>query len=110
MEPTIQSDELDSHLTVLSNRNCRAVLTYFRDSSEDIASVSHLAHEIGEQVPEETKLVGLQLHHSALPRLDQAGLAEYDARSKTVRYHGDSEPETLINCIEQCTSPGRTEC
>lgn len=79
-------DELSS---ALANRYCRFVLSYFTDSSDEVASVADLSATIARTIdrPDRTS-VTIQLHHAALPRLDDVGIVDYDARSETVRYRG----------------------
>lgn len=45
------------------------------------------------------------LHHVLLPRLDEAGLVDYDARSGTVRYWGDAETEAYLDRLTETAVP-----
>lgn len=93
--------EVDELLTVLANQQCRAIVGYFRDSSEDVASLDDLAshvrsEESGAADQRGKQSVTIRLHHATLPRLADAGIVDYDARSRTVRYRGHTLLEPLL--------------
>ncbi|WP_090619199.1 DUF7344 domain-containing protein [Natrinema salaciae] len=91
--------EIDDLLNLIANHRRRSVLSYFRDSTADVTSVSTLANEISDQCPGDAERVARQLHHSALPRLADAGVVDYDARSNVVQYRGHTELEILLDGI-----------
>lgn len=84
----------DELLTLLADHHRRAVLDHLRESDDDVASLQELAAAVGEEDGDEDAT--LRLHHAALPRLEAAGVVDYDARSDTVRYRGDQYLETLV--------------
>lgn len=88
-------------LSTLSNQYCRFVLSYFSDASEEHASVDDLATALTRHVSVDKNRVAKQLHHSALPKLEDMGIVEYDARSNTVRYHGHSRLENWLEYISE---------
>ena len=90
---TEQRDEL---LSTLTNQYCRFVLRYFGNASEKAASVEDLSTTFARENDGGEDRVALHLHHTALPKLSDVGVVEYDARSKTVRYHGHPRLEDLI--------------
>lgn len=92
-----ESERIDDLYNLLANRYRRATLSYFRESSSNVASVSDIVDEISG--PGEAEHVSTQLHHYALPRLDDADVVEYDARSNTVRYRGHPDLELLKRSI-----------
>ena len=65
------------------------VLRYFHSSGDDIASNDDLIEFLHtrDARPDDREQIALRLHHMALPKLADLGLLDYDARSKTVRYH-----------------------
>lgn len=95
---SIEPEEVDELLTVLADPHCRSVIFYFRNTSAEAATVADLAAEVETQTTEEE--IASQLHHSTLPRLEDAGIVEYDARSNTVRYLDPVDPHMLIDDIE----------
>lgn len=97
-----QSNPLDELLPLLADQHCRATLSYFRDSPEDVTPVLNLANEISKEDHGGTEQIVLDLHHSVLPRLADADAVDYDARSQTIRYRGHTELETLLDSIAEC--------
>lgn len=93
------SNDGDELLTILATQHCRAVLSYFRNLPEEVASVSDLASAIQTESDKGIEQITNRLHHSTLPRLAEAGALEYDVRSSTVRYQGHSELETLAATV-----------
>lgn len=96
-------DTIDELLTLLANKYCRSTVAYFRDSSEAVASVEDIANEMSEKDRRGADQVGLQLHHSVLPRLADAGTLTYDPKTNTVRYRGHAKLEALLDGIQNVT-------
>lgn len=95
------SDRLDSVLSILSHRYSRAVCCYFRTHSAEVVSVDTLAQFIVETDSREISQSTAKtlLHHTTLPKLEDAGFIEYDARSETVRYQPPETIEVLVDHI-----------
>lgn len=51
----------------------------------------------------------IALHHVVLPRLDDEGIADYDARSGTVRYWSNPEVEDVLARVDDDDSPEEFE-
>ena len=94
-----ESEILDAHFSVLADTECRYVLYYFDDASEEVASLSDLAAfveaNVDAAVDASRDRVEIRLHHHALPQLADTGVLEYDERDGLVRYRGSSDIETL---------------
>lgn len=83
---------IDDHLDVLADRDCRAAVEYFQAESTESATVEEIAAFVRDRYDrDEADGIAVRLHHSALPRLDDAGLVEYDHRSNTARVRGEIE-------------------
>lgn len=95
---SVKSAELDELLTLLADQYCRSIIFHFKNISDEVATISDLAREL--QIQESEKEIGVQLHHITLPRLEEADIIEYDARSRTVRYQGHCASQTLLEDIE----------
>lgn len=93
-----QSAELEDVLTVLADQHCRDVLSYFRDSSANVASLDDIESHVREE-NHGPEWVDVRLHHVTLPRLDEDDYIDYDPRSKTVRYRRQPELERLLDTI-----------
>ncbi|WP_158057374.1 DUF7344 domain-containing protein [Halorussus halophilus] len=90
-DPGEMSGKFDEWFSVLADRECRYVLYYFSESDTSVASVAELAEHIGDHDDyhrSDSDRLELSLYHAKLPKLAEADVVEYDARSKTVRYHG----------------------
>lgn len=94
------TETVDQLLSLLANSRCRAAVTYIRAESTDVFPVGDIANELGTQFDEEVDQVTIQLHHSILPKLADAGVVNYDAQSKTVQYRGHSELESLLDSLQ----------
>lgn len=85
----------DDLLSALTDQHCRFVIAYFRNVSADHASVDDVAAALARRDHADQTQVAIRLHHVALPKLDDVGFVDYDARTNTVRYHGHSELERI---------------
>ncbi|GAA0238764.1 hypothetical protein ACFFQF_28680 [Haladaptatus pallidirubidus] len=93
-------------LGLLGHEHRYAIITYFDREMIDSASFDDLIDYIvsldpkrGEFSAERRKRVTIGLLHNHLPRLADAGVLEYDQRSETVRYWGDSRLETILEGV-----------
>lgn len=104
---------LDVTFDALANRQCRALVRYLADSDEDALVVSDLAARLAdeakqddEDAPDEGSLrVGL--HHTHLPKLDDAGLLDYDPDRELVRLGATSQFEAVSAAIEEYEAADR---
>lgn len=96
---SLDAETSDNLLTILADPHCCAVLTYFQDTAAEVTSAEALADEINDQDHGRPDCTAAQLHHATLPRLEDAGIVEYDVRSNTARYRGDPELELLMEAI-----------
>lgn len=86
---------LDELLSALADATRRAVIGHFRRADRGVATTAELAEELsGDATGVERDRLAARLHHAALPKLDAAGVVEYDPTSRTARYRGEelSEP------------------
>ena len=95
------SEQIDELLSTLANQHCRFVLEYFRDASEEVASVEDLTTAFIRKKLSGEKQTAIQFHHTALPKLEAVGIVEYDARSGAVRYRGHSQLEDWYDSIAE---------
>ena len=97
-EDPAEASSVASVLGNLSSEYRRQVVAYFLATEERIASLSdvaeyvHVESDDGGTALDEVKI---QLHHAALPKLAAAGVLDYDARSRTVRYRGEPTLEDV---------------
>jgi hypothetical protein len=81
--------EIETAFDVLSSHERRLVCNHVADREKEAFSLDTLATVL----EAETDQARIELHHRHLPKLERAGLIEYDARSNTVRYHGQPSLE-----------------
>lgn len=94
----------DTLFGLLADRDRRTVLRWFRDHDDETVSLRTLSrHLAGERDAQDVDRVTLGLHHWVLPKLQEAGVVEYDARSETVRYRREPDVETLLERLDRWT-------
>lgn len=97
---TLQPDRKDELLATLADERRRTILTYLRESSSGVATVETLTADTDLEHPGGDEANAIALVHADLPRLEDAGLVEFDHRSMTVKYLSVREAEQLLDCIE----------
>ena len=85
-------------LETLASGPRRQLIRYFEsvsqtDTDSIDAIVSHLDSRLPSRNPDGLKLA---LYHNHLPKLEEEGWVDYDARSGEIRYHGDGAAEPLL--------------
>lgn len=87
----IQQDSLDRLFSILANERRRRILLYLHGKDDDVATFMELIDYLmvceAESVDDlEGDEVAMALYHAHFPKLADAGIIEYDTRSRTVRY------------------------
>lgn len=100
-DPHSHTDTIDEAFRTLASERRRAVLYFFHGSSADVASVDDLVDHVAARSDDPRERVAIGLHHVTLPKLGETGVVEYDPRSGTVRYRGDSMVETLLAATKE---------
>lgn len=102
MTREIGRPHIDLLFDALSDHRRRQILTYMHTSEEDSFNFDELAQIIANENNEtsdvsqkQRKRVKLTLHHRHLPKLDDAGLIEYDPRNGDIRYRGTADSEII---------------
>lgn len=99
----VETIPTDTFLRVVANEQCRYVLTYLANASDEIVSVSELATHVKEHCSGSRthEQIVVRLHHVLLPKLEDTGLLEYDSRRNTVRYYSNPGVERTLNFLEK---------
>lgn len=107
LSPSVASAVDDELLDVLADEHCRTVLWYFRYYSTHVATVDALERFVCEQHGQHAgeAHVAVYLHHSILPKLADAGLVDYDARSRTARYRVNPNVEAWLDHVSEHGGP-----
>ncbi|WP_227380685.1 DUF7344 domain-containing protein [Haladaptatus halobius] len=89
---------LDTAFELLTNAYRRHILYYFHDGETKIATLDDLCKHLQNTLDEDSSehQIHLRLHHQHLPKLVDHNVLEYDVRSETVRYRGESRLEALL--------------
>lgn len=103
-EPPIESvhEDLDRLFDLLAEPRRRRVLTYLSETAADAVALTDLIAAVVAREPDPEgeidhyEVVAIDVYHTHLPKLEAAGLLEYDARSRTVRYYGHPKLEEFL--------------
>ena len=102
-QQTRRADRLDLVFDVLANEHCRRIVRYFADAETNVVSVDTLLDDCleGSSSPDDRDRLELRFHHVVLPKLVDACVVDYDARSGTVRYRGTQLWERIANTVPE---------
>ena len=103
--PRAASLSVDATFYILSNRRRRYLCRYLVESGDGLADFDALVDRIvawevaadGEEKENHEKRVTSDLFHAHLPQLADAGLLDYDERSRTVRYWGHPRVDSWVD-------------
>ena len=87
---TAEAPSLDRIFDLLSERRRRHVLYCLYETEDGVATVDDIVEYVlslegRDDSPEHREQLVMALEHKHLPRLEDAGIVEYDSRSDTVR-------------------------
>ena len=95
----LETSEIDVLLEALADPQRRGILAALAEADDNVAAFSDLIDRVvaREGVSERSRdRVATGLFHRHLPKLADADLVEYDARSETVRYRGGPVAERWL--------------
>lgn len=102
----MSSAALDEILDVLSHYQRRSIIQHLRDAEgrrhaldEVITNLQDVERQAHGEAPGEDHLLS-HLVHVHGPKLDDAGLIDYDVESRVVWYHPNEKYEQLLEQIE----------
>lgn len=100
----------DSLVALLADRRRRLACAHVITAAEDVFALEDLAEGLamwetestdGPVSDERLQRIAVALHHCHLPKLAEAGIVEYDARSRTVRYRGSTIGDDVDDIVER---------
>lgn len=104
--PREQLNSLDEILEILSNYQRRSIIQHLRDTpghvhgiDEVIDHLQRLERERHGEAPGEDHLLSVLVHVHG-PKLDNAGLVDYDIPSREIRYYQNERYERILEQIE----------
>ncbi|WP_415381591.1 ArsR family transcriptional regulator [Halosimplex sp. TS25] len=97
---------VDAVLSLLADHQRRDLLRHLIDSNEQTASLDECVRHLLQR--EQTRFgecpgheqIETALHHIHMPKLEEAGILEYDSRSRQYRYRGHDQLEAWLERIE----------
>lgn len=103
----VTQPSLDEFLELLADRRRRYALYCLDEADETVVSLEELSDQVvqrernwdddGTPAEDHGENVRIELHHNHLPRLSDAGLIDYDSRTKTVN---NREGSSLIKWVQ----------
>lgn len=96
----LRPERKDELLTIIADGRRRAILTALQDANDGVATVQELTDHIDKQDHGGPQVTPVRLVHSDLPRLEEAGVVDFDQRSKTARYQGSTDLERILEFVE----------
>lgn len=100
MEQTVLVGDRDDLLDILANEEYRETLSVLRARPAEVMSVTDLAYETHTHKPGGPAVTTIRLHHVILPKLDSAGLVNYDPVEHTVRSRSSERAEPWLDVVE----------
>lgn len=89
--------DYDTMFEVLADKRRRLVLHHLAEDQS--AELDELVDSVCDSVESDPPDVSAALHHNHLPRLDDAGILEYDSRSGSVRYYEHEPLEGILDWV-----------
>lgn len=97
---------LDELLEILSNYQRRSIIQHLRDTPGHLHSIDEVVRHLQDlerskhgEAPGEDHLLSILVHVHG-PKLDNAGLVDYDIPSREIRYHPNETCERVLEQIE----------
>jgi hypothetical protein len=115
---------LDVTFDALANQQCRVLVGHLADGDEDALVVTDLADGLADRLadrladqpadqfaddngPPDERRLRVDLHHTHLPKLDDAGLLDYDADRGLLQPGSGSQFEAIHSAIEEYRTADR---
>jgi DNA-binding transcriptional ArsR family regulator len=89
---------METVFEVLADETRREICRFLVAEAPAVVTADEIAASLADDEAAKRR-VALNCHHRHLPKLDEAGLIEYDARSNTVRYWGQPTLEKWLEHV-----------
>jgi len=96
--------DTDGLVRLLGPHRRRALLRHLWDHRDGVADLDDLAEGVrqrcrADRVPETRMETRIQLHHTDLPKLEDAGVLEYDRSDGSVVFEGREGVEAILESL-----------
>lgn len=97
---------LDGILDLLADHQRREILQCLVNSDDDTATIGELSDQLITQESERTGArpgrdqVEVRIYHTHLPKLTEAGIVEYDARTQELHYWKNPRLENVLEYVQ----------
>lgn len=100
---TVEYMTLNKSLKLLADEEVRMTMYILQDHEDDAVLVEDLSEELLEETDagRDQEMVQISMHHSYLPRMEQAGVIEYDESAEMVIYDPDQDFEDLLDYVKE---------
>ncbi|WP_428222012.1 DUF7344 domain-containing protein [Halorientalis brevis] len=92
---------------MLADVDRRRICLYLMRSDQTVVTVDDLVEILADEDDDQERLA-IDLHHRHLPKLADAGIVEYDARSNTTRYWGQPTVEKWAEHVQSIDEQNRS--
>ncbi|MFD1586851.1 hypothetical protein ACFR9U_07640 [Halorientalis brevis] len=99
--------EIDTVFELLADVDRRRICLYLMRSDQTVVTVDDLVEILADEDDDQERLA-IDLHHRHLPKLADAGIVEYDARSNTTRYWGQPTVEKWAEHVQSIDEQNRS--
>jgi DNA-binding transcriptional ArsR family regulator len=108
MNSNIHSVPTNKVLALVSDQTRRRLIRHLIASNDETVEVNDLIRDLRRDQSNSTHTshststhLRIELQHVHLPKLDEAGVVDYDSRSTTVRYNSIDNVEKLVTFITE---------
>ena len=107
MAQDTQTLSIERTLRIVADPCRRSILTQLIDGEETVVATDTLVDRLKpENPPPETGLTHadpllIDIHHTHLPKLEDANLIEYDPRTKTIRYTPNERVKRVLRFVTE---------
>lgn len=89
--------DLDTMFELLADQRRRLALHHLVE--EETGELDEIADAVCSSIESDPPEVAMTLHHTHLPKLDEAGIIEYDPRSAMARYYDHDLLEGILDWV-----------
>lgn len=96
-------DEASAVFDLLADHRRRVLLYCLRDPAAESIELDALLPEWADRCPgrPDGREPAVEAHHLHLPKLDAAGVVDYDRSRRTIRYLGHPFLESCLDCLRE---------